>query len=216
MRNIKTRYLWLGVFALFIIAVGLIVGCSYADKTLNKILIVFLAIDFILLTILIQYASYRSFKYKPKLKKLPHKDYECNIDMEAILNKHYEARKVEYGTSYLRIDGKTAYKVNIITDAEAYFNPKDTPKAKPNKALDKCSKLIGIEIFESPSEDILNKLPDFSMQGDKVYYTALAKYENTYSCVNYLEPSEVFSEFVAKLYNELGLIEVSQIIENIE
>ena len=215
MKNIKAKYLWLGVAGLFVIAVGLIVGCSYADKTLNKILIVFLAIDFIALTILIQMASFKSFRYKPKLAKLPNRSYSGDIKKENLKAKGFKERETEFGYSYLKIDGERAFKLNIVNNNEAYFNPQAMDSSKPNKALDKCNRLIGIELFLNPTDEVINKLPDFSMQGDRLYYTALIHKDNIYKCVNYLEPNERFSEDYAKLIELLGLEEVSELIENI-
>lgn len=210
MKKIKTSTLWILVGVLFVAAIGLIVGCSYADGGLNKALIVLLAIDFILLTIVIQYASFKTFKYKPKMKKLPHAFYHMDGDIEDILNKEYTKRETEYGPSYLKIDGRVAYKVNLITDAERYFNPTEEVKSKPNKALDKCSHLVGLEIFINPSDEVITKLPDFTMEGDKIYYTALIRNDHDYECVNYLEPSDNHRGNVNTLFSELGLNKVEE------
>ncbi len=215
LKNIKAKYLWMGVAGLFLIAIGLIVGCSYADDTLNKILIVFLAIDFILLTILIQLASLKSFKYKPKLKKLPKKSYQGEINSESLKKAGFKEKSVEFGKSYLYIASDVAFKINLINDTKLYFYPTASDNSKPNKALDRCNRLIGIEIFEEPNEDTMLKLPDFSMQGDKIYYTALAHRNNSYECVNYIEPNERFNEDFLKLLKLLELEEISEIIENV-
>ena len=208
MKKIKTSTLWIIVAALFLIAIGLIVGCAYTSGGLNKICIVFLAIDFILLTIVIQYASFKTFKYKAKKEHYLKMDYSSEVDIIEILDKNYNRRDTEYGSSYLKIAGKVAYKVNVINDAFKYFNPTEEDNSKPNKALDKCSHMVGLEIFINPSDDIIEKLPDFTMEGDKIYYTALIKKDNDYCCLNYLEPSDNHRSNVETLYNELGLKKV--------
>ena len=139
MRNIKARYLWIMVVALFLIAIGLIVGCSYASGTLNTILIVFLAIDFISLTIVIQAASFKTFKYKPRTKKLPTKEYLSDIDLRGLADKGFSYTEREYGYTAIKIVGRNAYKITVVEDSNLYYHPTKEENGKPNKALDKCN-----------------------------------------------------------------------------
>ena len=204
-KNIKTRTLWIIVGILFLLAIGLIVACAYIDESLNKLVIVLLTIDFIVLTILVQYTSLRTFKYKPKLINYPQKNYISDIEIEEILQKKYKKRSRIYGDSYLKIENKVAYKVSLITDIKAYFEPEEEIDEKPNKELEKCTKFVGLEIFVDVTEEAMSKIVEFSIQGENVYYTALIKKENEYLCLNYLEPNEFHKENVEKLYKELQL-----------
>ena len=81
MNKIKAKTLWFIILASFILAIGLIVGCAYTDGALNTFLIVLLVINFIFITIAIQAATLKTFKYKGKSIKYPTKDYFCDIDL---------------------------------------------------------------------------------------------------------------------------------------
>lgn len=209
MKNLKVRTLWIIIIVLFLIAIGLIISCAYTDDVLNKVVIVFLGIDFILLTILVQYASFRTFKYKAKPNNYIQKEYECTGDINLEKLK-YVKRKRNYGESYLKINGESAYKVVFINDINGYFNQDQEDNQQHNKELEKCNKFIGIEIFNDYDEESIIKIQDFSIQGDKLYYTVLIKKEDKYVCVNYLEPNDFHKENYEIILNDLNLKEISE------
>nr|MDE6660930.1 hypothetical protein [Anaeroplasmataceae bacterium] len=177
MRNIKARYLWISVGVSFLMAVGLILGVTQTTGVWTKVFIVLIAIVFIYMTIAIQIASVKSFRYKPKPKNYPTISYEYpTLDMDENLKKKgYKPRVTPYGISYLKVEGTNAYKIVLVRNCEKYFNQEDNQEntASPNKSLEKCKKFIGFEIFYDYDEDTLRKLPDFNLQGNNVYYSGL-------------------------------------------
>jgi len=174
---------------------------------------VLIVISFVILTFSIQAASFKMFS-KPKKMNYVTKDFKGDYEALPLLLKkaNFKERKTEYGPSYLKVSGTTAYKCVIVKDVEAYFNPKEEdPNYQGNKDLDKCDKFIGVEIFSMISESDLPKLADFSMMGNRVYYTALLyQGDGLFKCLNYKEPTEAFSEGLKSILNDL------QIEENIK
>lgn len=213
MRNIKARYLWIGVGVGFLVAVGLIIGVTFTSGVWTKICIGLIAAVFIFMTITIQMASVKSFRYKAKPKKYPKMIYSASKeDFDFLLKKNgYKPRVAPYGMSYLKIDGTNAYKVVLIRNCEKYFAPeKEQDTASPNHALEKCKKFIGCELFLEYDEEALKKLPDFNFAGEKIYYFSLYKENDQYICPNYIEPSEEFQELFQKIKFDLTLEEYTQ------
>ena len=64
--KIKTKYLWISIAICFLAAIGLIIGVTQLEAPWTTVVIVLLAIIFIYMTVAIQIASTRSFRYKPK------------------------------------------------------------------------------------------------------------------------------------------------------
>ncbi|MDE7162115.1 MAG: hypothetical protein K2N65_05080 [Anaeroplasmataceae bacterium] len=214
MRNIKTRYIWISVAISFLIAVGLIIGVTFTKGAWTTVCIVLIAIVFIYMTLAIQFASTRTFRYKPKPKHYPTITYTSSVEDldEALKNKGYKPRVAPYGMSYLKVNGINAYKVVLIRSCEKYFNQEqEQENSSPNKALKNCKKFIGFEIFYEYDEDTLRKLPDFNLQGNNIYYSGFYKEDGKYICPNYIEPSEEFSELYATIKSDLMLkdIEIS-------
>jgi hypothetical protein len=162
------------------------------------------------MTIAVQYASFKTFKYKPKKIEYPTITYECDLEnIELNLKKiGFKERNVPYGLSYLKIKNKVAYKVVLVKDEDKYFNQEEQEQQNTpvNKELEKCTKFIGFEIFMTISDDKLYRLPDFSIQGKNIYYTAYYVNENELICLNYLEPNEDYKEAYNNLINDLNLI----------
>ena len=123
-------------------------------------------------------------------------------------------RKTSFGESYLLIKDKTAYKISFVDDYIAYFDTteeENESNSKPNKELDSCNKFIGLEIFRDIDEKNLVKLPDFSLQGEKIYYTALLyQDDDVFVCLNYLEPNEGFKDLISYLFELLKLEEMEK------
>lgn len=213
MRNIKARYLWISVGISFFIAVGLIIGVTFTSGVWTKVCIGLIAAVFIYMTIAIQMASVKSFRYKAKPKQYPQMKYKAlEEDFDALLKKNgYKPRVAPYGMSYLKIEGTNAYKVVLIRNYEKYFNPdQDQESTSPNKALEKCKKFIGCELFYEYDEETLKKLPDFNFAGDKIYYFSLYKENNLYICPNYIEPKEEFQELYTQIKKNLTLLDIKE------
>lgn len=209
MKNIKARTLWIIIAVLFLAVIGLIFWCPNTDGALNTTIIVGIAIIFIAITFLVQVASFKSFKPKQKPINYVQKEYILDEDINQLLKKKgYEQRNKTYGKSYLKITGDYAYKVVVVDNIENYFKDDPNDIGEPNKKLEKCSKLIGLEIFLEIDEESIRKIPDFSFQGKNVYYTALVKQENNrFVCMNYVIPTEENDEIYNNLFNELNLKE---------
>ena len=214
MRNIKARYIWISVAVSFLIAVGLIIGVTYTKGAMTTFVIVVLAMVFIYMTIAIQIASTKTFRYKAKPKNYPKKAYDFikdGID-ERIKSKGYKPRTTPYGMSYLKVSGTNAYKIVLIRNFEKYFNPEDTNQAQSSseKSLDKCKKFIGFEIFLDYDDDTLKKLPDFNLQGTNVHYSGLYVKDNQLLCPNYLEPNADFKELYDTMKQDLNLKDMEE------
>ncbi len=211
MKKLKARTLWIICAILALVAIGLIVLVTQVNGSFTKVIIVLIAVDFIALTMMIQTASFNTFKFKPKTNYKV-KDYNGKFDAleDNLKELKYQKRTLPYGISYLLIDNDTAYKCSIIKNFNLYFNPEEkNEEVKENKRLNDCTKFIGVEIFESIDEENLKKLPDFTIQGDKVYLTSLLYQEpDKFKCLNYEEPKDLFKEPFDKLINDLGLSEI--------
>ena len=56
-----------------------------------------------------------------------------------------------------------------------------------------------------------NKLVEFTIQTNNLYYTALVKLENgNYKCLNYEKPNDVHEESVTNIFNDLEMIKVEE------
>ena len=210
MRNIKVRYFWIFAGILLALAVGLIIIITRVDASVSKGLTIALIVIFVILTFVIQYASFRSFNYRHKKKiKYPTKEFVLDADFEDNYFKlGYKKTKREYGNSYLKISNKVAYKILIVKDINAYYNHSEETK-EGNKQLDNCKSFIGIEIFDESTKESLEKVVDYSFQVEKVYYTALVlKEDGNYKCLNYIEPLENHKEPLNIILKDLGAEEV--------
>lgn len=213
MKKISTKALWISVAIAFVLAIVLIVLCSYANDKWNKVIIVLLAIDFIYLTLAIQAASFKTFKYKAKKIVYDQKDYTGKYDniYNLLKSKGYKQRKANYGYSFLKIEGATAYKCVLVDDYNAYFNqPESGEYNKPNKDLEKCKVFVGVELFKEIDETNLEKLTDFSFQGNRIYYTCLLYQENdSFKCLNYVEATSEFKQAFDQLLDDIDIKEVN-------
>ena len=144
MKKIKARTVWIIVGVLFLVAIGLIFAVQYTQDILNKVCLVSLIVCFILITILIQFASFKSFGGMKNIK-YAEKEYKTDLEYieDELVKLGYKKTKRVYGNSYLLIDNKHAYKVSIINSSEAYFSNTEEDKSKPNKELDKCETFLG-------------------------------------------------------------------------
>ena len=205
--RIKTRYLWISIAVCFLMAVGLIIGITFLEKPWTTVVIVILAIIFIYMTLAIQVASTKTFRYKPKKVDYPTKEFELkqNDINEIIKSKGYKKRTVPYGLSYIKVIKDSAYKIVLINDSKKYFEPNDESKIEGDKSLDKCKRFIGFEIFLDYNEEVISKLVDFNIQGNNIYYGGFYLNENKLICPNYVEPSEIFNDLYYTLLTDLDI-----------
>ncbi len=211
MRNIKARYIWLAVLVLLAAAAGLIIWITRGDSSLATPLTIVLVIVFVVITFLIQFASFRTFSGRQKRKiKYPTKEYRLQNNFEEEYKKlGYERTNRGYGYSYLKIKNKVAYKISIIDSIDIYYNNEEKKDTKTNKELDKCNIFIGVEIFKEVNKEALDKIPDYSFQVEKIYYTAwVLKEDGNYKCFNYVEPDEKHNEAYLNLVADLSAEEV--------
>ena len=213
MRNIKARTLWIITAILFLIAIGLIFATQYSNGALNKFCLISLIATFVIITILIQFATLKSFNGRKNIKYKV-EEYKTNlVDIEEkLISIGYKKTKRNFGNSYLLIRDKKAYKISFIDNSENYFNyDEKDDKSKPNKELDACKTFTGIEIFNQIDEKNVNKLVEFSIQTNNLYYTALVKLENgNYKCMNYEKPNENHEESVNNIFNDLEMIKIKE------
>lgn len=209
MNKLKLKYLWIGVAISFVVGAILVFLVTLTEGFWTNFVIVLIAIDFIFMTIAIQIASSRTFKFKPKPINYPKKEY--SFSKENIDNKlkklGYKQRNADYGFSYLKVDGEFAYKIVFVKNNEKYFNQEEKDiEPSNNKDLQKCKKFIGVEIFLDYNDETLKRLPDFCLQGENVYYAGM--YFNletkTLVCPNYIEPSDTFKDLLANIHKDLN------------
>lgn len=207
MRRLKTSTIWIITGIVFVITMALLFSAAFTNGVWNKMVVVFIVIGFVLLTLLVQYASFRTFQHKRKIK-YPVKSYLFNGDIEKLLkDKGFKERKTNYGLSYLLIKNRVAYKVVLVDDSEKYFEPVEEKNVPKNKELDNCKSFIAFELFYNITEDLERKIVEFSIQGEKVYYTAFTKTDDGFYCHNYLEPEGIHIDNYNELINILGFQE---------
>lgn len=203
MKHLKTRTIWIITGVIFLITIGLLFSIAFTSGVLNKVVLYSMIACFIILTLLIQYASFRTFQFKHKIK-YPTKTYLCSRNIEEILKElNFKKRTTNYGLSYLLIKDKVAYKVVLIDDAKKYFTPTEEKPQPKNKALDECESFIAFELFYDIDEEVNRKIVEFSIQGDKVYYTAFSKNDVGFYCHNYLKPEGIHVNNYNKLIEML-------------
>lgn len=83
-----------------------------------------------------------------------------------------------FGESFIKIEGKTAYKILLVENPDKYFDNTEEKESKI-KGLDKCNKFIGIEIFYKLNETVLTRIPDFSFKGEKILYSGYFYHEES-------------------------------------
>ena len=205
--NFRARTYWLISLVLFLLAIGFVLLCIYSPGESNTIFIVLMTIDLILMTFAIQIAIQKSIKYRPKPEVFEGKRYQKTIDFDEALKLHgFTLRNRHIGRSYIKIEGKKAFKVVIINDSSTYFDNVEEPKDEQlSHRLDQCNRFTGLEIFINHDEKLNERVIDFSFQTDKVYYTALVRENDEYICKNYIEPSDKHKDNYNKLLNILGL-----------
>lgn len=209
LKGIKARTLWIITAVIFLLVIGLVILLPFIGSEYSSLVLTFMIIGFVLLTILIQWASFKSFKYKPKKEPTTPIIFTTELNIEEVLLKNkYKVRNRGYGISYLKIDRPNAFKITIVKNSEAYFNPDDKEVAEGDKELDKCDRMLAFEIFLDYKEEDIIKMCDYSIQGKNIYYTAFyLNSNNEYVCPNYKAPEEVHKINYNRIIKELGFVE---------
>lgn len=214
LKNIKAKYLWIACAIVFLITISMIILLVTVPNINTTFITVVMIIGFVLMTFLVQAASMKSFRYKPKKEKSNPVFYQTDKDLLEVLRKNkYKERKRSYGLSFLKIQKPNAFKVTLVTDPDAYFNPSDEDNTEGDKELDKCDRMIGFEIFLNYREEDVERFRDYSIQGKNIYYTSfyrISEDSNQYICENYLEPEECHKRNYDSLMEELGLIKIEE------
>lgn len=212
-KPIKPLYLWLGFLGSLLLSILLIVIVT--KKQDSKVFLVLLVITFIAMTIFLQTAIARTFRYKPKPKRYVKKEYpleDFDLLEQRLLAEKFILKRAKFGIGFIKIEGKIAYKVVLIKDSETYFSQsqeEEAPQQQPTKGLDKCEKFIGFEIFSEMTNDVVNKTPDFSFQGKNVFYDGLYYNAETKRLIepNVINKDEVHLDAYVHLMSILGLEE---------
>lgn len=217
MRKLKRWHLWLIVAITLGIAIALI--CINLYVVQNTAFIVLIVIDFIIMTFALNSAISLSFRYKPKPKKYPNKAFNFDPDkvLDNLTKQGFKEKKVRYGNIYMKVKGEVAFKVTVITSASDYLaidndaNMNKASNSKPNNSLKNCKRFIGSEIFldyADPDNRILKSIPDFSFQGNNIFYEAyyFDKETNVLHEPNVINPSEEFMADVNELKTKYLLL----------
>ena len=210
MRKLNKKTLWSILAVAFVLAILLVFLCTIAEGAWLYVILVILAIDFIFLTIGVQAASFQTFKYNPKKRKFNTVDYNGDYyNLKSLLKENsYKERKTDYGLSFIKVYNEFALKCVLVDNFDKYFNQaaNQEESSSNNSELDKCTKFVGIEIFKEIDDANIDKLPDFSLQGKNIYYTALLNQDdNLLKCLNYVEPNEEFKEGYNKIFTDLKI-----------
>lgn len=211
-KPIKKWKLWLTFGITAVIAIGLIIGNLYVEN--RTIITVFLVIDFLIMTFALQSAIMATFKFKPKPKKYKTATYPFDITN---LDDHfqklgYTKKSSDFGFGYIKVVGKTAYKLTFIDNVDEYLKPVDeNAEAKKKESfpgLSKCTKFVGFELFLQVNDKVLERLPDYSFQGKNIYYEGF--YFNQEDSVlvetNIIDINPEFVNAVQNLKKDLGIL----------
>lgn len=220
-KSIKTRYLWM-IFVLSLVA-GVFLILWVQKSGSNTLPLILMVIDFVIMTMAINTAIARTFRYKPRPKKFVVKKYTGLNSKELdskLLSLGFNRKSVRFGHGYIKIIGDTAYKIVAIDDCDKYFTTadniaKDAQEEKPTPGIDKCTKFIGFEIFFKTNEEVKSKIVDFSFQGKNIYYNGIYfdAEEQIFVEANHVKPKDVYLEGYEKM---LEMIEFKSYVEPVE
>lgn len=216
-KQIKAVYLWLVFLITLVLGVLLVLWTSRSEK--NTLPMALMVLDFVIMTMAINSAIARTFRYKAKPRKCAVNKYEGLTSNELdkkLVSLGFNRKGVRFGHGYIKIEGKTAYKVVGIDDYSKYFTNNDTianetKNEEPTKGIDQCDKFIGFEIFYTVDDSTKEKILDFAFQGDKIYYDGFYFDESTNLFVepNYIAPKGSHIEEYNKLIEMIDFKKVN-------
>ncbi len=200
---------WL-LFGVSIVVACLSVFLAYAvsSQTVGTIIMV---IAFLFSSFMLQVALSKTIRVKEKKVNYISNEYEVedfNRLEESLRKEKFNSHKTSFGTAFIKIENKVAYKVILITNVENYLNQTEQDKSgKTTKGIDDCTSFVGFEIFREIDDTISSKIKDFSFQGDKVFYEGFyyIEEENLLIEPNAIVPLEHHDMNVKHLKNILGL-----------
>lgn len=214
-KQIKTRYLWLTFVVTLALGVLLILWSTRAEN--NTFPLILMVIDFIIMTMCINTAISRTFRYKPKKRKYLVKKYQgpTSKELDSSLVKQGFIRKgVRFGHGYMKIEGTTAYKIVAIDEPDKYFVSADTIASETKEetatpGLEDCTKFIGFEIFFTATETVKEKITDFAFQGKNIYYDGLYfdNDENLFIEANHVKPNDEYQKEYERMLEFIGFTE---------
>ena len=186
MSKLKARYVFLMFFIMIIIDVLLVIlTMKLNNKTASFIilLISFLITGSLLNTAVFKVFNDRARKYNTVIRKFKGIEYlESNLS-------DFTINKKKYGTVYSKVIDKCAYKVTIVDDYLAYAEEnKEDENYNKTPGIDDAKWMIGLEIFKSYNDDLLNKLEFYSMSGEKLYYEGLYIEDDNIISKDHVEP----------------------------
>lgn len=142
---------------------------KYQEKYL-MVLVVVLTLMFVL-SMNTMVSRFAVFKMKaPKYPKGYYEVMSVSTIESNLLKAGFEKTNRQFGEGFIKIEGRTAYKVLLVEKSEKYFGQEKDNNQKPTKGIDKCNKLIGFEIFFENKDEIKKRIPDFSFKGEKILY----------------------------------------------
>lgn len=171
--KIKAWVLWVMFLATLLLGVLIIIWVDNATNT--AIPLILMVFDFLAMSMILQLAVSKSFRFRPKKENYVENHYPLS-DFESIknnLNKNgFENKDMKYGFIASKIEDKVLYKVIVIYDNDLYFSDseKNYDNSSSIKGVDECDKFIGFEIFKNMTDELKMKIADFSFQGPKIFY----------------------------------------------
>ncbi|UKI50603.1 MAG: hypothetical protein L6U99_04310 [Clostridium sp.] len=126
-----------------VLGVLLVLWTSRSEK--NTLPMALMVLDFVIMTMAINSAIARTFRYKAKPRKCTVNKYEGLTSNELdkkLVSLGFNRKGVRFGHGYIKIEGKTAYKVVVIDDYSKYFTNNDTIANETKKMKNQQRELI--------------------------------------------------------------------------
>lgn len=207
MFNRKSFFAKLPKWACFLITLGIMVitgvlmflYVKYQEKYLMTLVIIFSVLFVISMNLLVA----RIAVFKPKPIKYPQAYYSGDgvATLESKLkNQGFKVVKRSFGTGFIKIENKVAYKILLVEDPDKYFNNDDDTTQETTKGIDKCKRFVGFEIFYEKTEEVIKRIPDFSFKGDKILYEGFLYDASTDT---YIETNKIDTTPHEEYYNRM-------------
>ena len=197
--KLKARY-YLILFILMVIVDVLL--CIYAFYSTNKTLnIVLLVVSFLLTGGFFDLFVQKLFDKKRRNEMFKQKIYDFDGIENMLSNfKDYTERTLPYGNVYSKVCGVCLYKLTIINDINEYhsFDPEKHEMVE-TPGIKKAKSMVGIEIFASYDDKLIESIPNYTITTERVMYTAFYLKDDKLVETNHLEPNKN----VVDDYNEL-------------
>ncbi len=208
LKKIKARYLFMMFFVMLIIDVLLILlMMRINNKTISLIVLV---VSFLITGSILSNAMYKVFTLKGmKTNKIIHK-FKGEEFMKENL-KDFTTNVRPFGIVYSKVIDKCAYKVTYVLDYSKYSAEDDNKNYKKTPGIDDAKWMVGFEIFNEMNDDLMKKLPLYSMSGEKLYYLGMYIDNDNIIEADHVEPYTYLKEKYEKLLDILGIYD-----ENVE